>query len=333
MHRSQSLGNLVSDTLKGGGGEDPRAYPEKRVVGGHVSKAIPMYTGYCQGKKNLDCEANVQSGLFSAVANQSKDIKARTMFGRLSADEKAPYVNKTWFDRMPAEEPEALKESYRGAPKAFAADLVAAGDYRESKIPRSLPKVPFHEDCGPQGHGATLCGITNYTGYLPGYKSENSFGSTWQRTRMRSVGAKLDHHDKIRHISTVDARHPAKACVRITKEGTAVQEVETDQLPEMVPFNNSYLDVKRGYSSCMFSGTHIDPAGRMPPSGAGKISRQPPRQDTFGRQRPLVAGLPPGYTGYTGGKLSENVIGERGCKTHEICRFLTYKNQIRNVQR
>lgn len=333
MHRSRSLGSLISDAREA----DPRFYHEKKITGGHVANAIPLYKGYNPGKKS-DVEARMQSGLFSMVAKESRDQKAGVMFGRLSKDEKAPYVNKNWFDRMPKEEPEPPKESYRGAPKSYSAELPAAGDFLESKIAKSNERPgrhapPPHEECGPPSQGAAVCGITSYTGYLPGYKSENSYGSTWTRTRVRSLGAKMEHQEKTRHLSTVDAKHPARSCVRITKEGTAVPEVETDHLPEMVPFSNSYLDVKRGYSSCMFSGTHIDPAGRLPPSGAGKISRQPPRQDTFGRERPLVAGLPPGYAGYTGGKLSENVIGERGCKTHEICRFLTYKNQIRVMQR
>lgn len=328
MHKSKSLGSLVADAQDASSksGAAP-IFKEPRFVGNHVVTGIPGYKGYQPGKRELE------AGTYKSIAREGRAHRADVMYGRLTNDEKAPYLDKSWFDKMPKEILPEPRESFRGNPKAFLSELPAAGDTRESKIPRSKDLPPHHEECGPKGRGASVCGITSYTGYLPGYKAENTYGSTWSRTRMRSTGASLEHTRKTRHLSTTDAKHPARSCVRLSKEGTAVPEAETDLFPEMVPFSNSYNDVKRGYSSCMFSGTHIDPAGRLAPSGAGALSRQPARQDAFGRQKPPPPVVPHGYTGCIPGKFAENVIGERICKTNEIAKFLTYKNQIRVVQR
>lgn len=326
MHKSKSLGSLVADAQESRGGAAP-IFKEPRFSGSHVVTGIPGYRGFRPGRNELE------AGTYKTMARDCRDSRAGVQYGRLTSDEKAPYVDKCWFDKMRKEILPEPKESFRGNPKAFLSEMPAAGDYRESAIPRGQSLPPHHEDCGPQGRGASVCGITSYTGFLPGYKSENVYGSTWGRNRMRSTAASLEQTRKTRQLSTTDARHPARSVVRLTKEGTAVPEAETDLFPEMVPFSNSYNDVKRGFSSCMFSGTHIDPAGRLGPSGAGASSRQPARQDSFGRHRPPPPVKPHGYAGCIPGKFAENVVGERMCKTNEIAKFLTYKNQIRVVQR
>lgn len=312
MHRSRSLGAPT------------RLFAEPAATFEHTSKGIPGYRGYIPGRGE-NC-----AGTFKQMADVSRANRCKAAFSRLEPEERGNnYREATWFERLPPKETITMPE-YRGIDKVAPRGMEPAGDLKEARIKSGWKKATDHEDLGPPGHGAAVAGIVNYAGFLPGYRSENVYGHTWGRTRQLSVGAYFDasaDKDLRRRAGLMDAKHPVRdptQGVRLTKESTAVPDVDADRLREVPLHSNSYQDVRRGFSRCMYGGVDVDPAGRAAPFG---------RQDTFGRKKAPSPEKPHGYTGFVPGKLGQNVVGERICKTNEISKLLSYKNSIRVVQR
>merc|ERR1711972_729525 len=111
----------------------------------------------------------------------------------------------------------------------------------------------------------------------------------------------------------------------LAENGTIVAPGRSASLAEVPIFNPSYQCQHRGWSSCEFTGTHIDPAGRLAPKD---------RQEGFGgKAPPSPRNQIHGYAGYVPGRFSESVVGERQCKTNDISDHLTRKNKMRITQR
>ncbi len=109
-----------------------------------------------------------------------------------------------------------------------------------------------------------------------------------------------------------------------TKEGTAVERLESDDKDQVPMFSSSYQDVRRGWSLDPWVGKQIDPAGREPVFT---------RQESFGCIPAVKYHRAPGYTGYVPGKVSENVVGERQTITDHIAKHRTDKNRAEILQR
>lgn len=310
MQRSRSLGAGAA-----------RIFHEPKPVFEHTARAIPGYKGYIPGRTEN------YAGTYKKMTEKSQTGRHQTAFSKLEPEEqrsKAAYLDATWFTRKPKEPPRERVPDVRGI------DPPAAGDFCESRIPHSssTPKLSKQQsDIG--GLARPQKGITAFTGFIPGFKSENVYGKTWNRSLQMSADAHLQANadERARCAETKQPRHPARDKVRatlLTKESTVVPEVDADGLREVPLHSNSYQDVRRGYSRCMFAGVDVAPAGRAPPFG---------RQDGFGRRPAPSPEKPHGYTGYVPGKIAQNVVGERICKTNEISKLLTYKNHTRVLQR
>lgn len=210
-----------------------------------------------------------------------------------------------------------------------------AGDTRHSRIPESNEeKRHYHSSLGLtslayenlggagklKGHGAASRGIPGYQGFIPGKVSENAFAETWSKTQEKSLSS---------HIA---ARAAAPKQWTLMAEGrTSVAPVQSDTMAEMAIWNPSYQDHARGWSDCKVTGKHVLPAGTNAPLG---------QQEAFNLEMPdlnhvLHHGKAPilGYKGYIPGKVSENVIGERQCKTIAIADHLHRKALVRITQR
>ncbi|CAE7436610.1 unnamed protein product [Symbiodinium pilosum] len=95
--------------------------------------------------------------------------------------------------------------------------------------------------------------------------------------------------------------------------------------------NPSHQDHAKGWSGCKVTGKDVLPAGSDAPFG---------RHEAFRMKVPdlslaLHHGVAPihGYKGYIPGRVSENVIGERQCKTIALADHLHRKSRLRITQR
>jgi len=211
----------------------------------------------------------------------------------------------------------------------------AAGDTHHSRVPASNEaKVHHHSAMGLtslqhdnlggagqlKGYGAASRGIPGYKGYIPGKAAENVFAEGWSKCHERSVNSHFGAR----------SRAP-KSWTLMTEGRTSIAPVRADTLEEIPIRNPSYQDHARGWSDCDFTGKDIDPAGRLPPHG---------RQEGFATSAPnleklSLRGMVPihGYGGWVPGRVGENVIGERQCKTNAISGQLWEKTRMRTTQR
>lgn len=176
-----------------------------------------------------------------------------------------------------------------------------------------------------KGYGSAARGVPGYTGYIPGKHAENVVAEGWSKAHSRS----LSSHFAAR------AEAPKKWSL-MTEGRTLVAPVSSDTLAEVPIKNPSYHDIARGWSTCDFTGAHIDPAGRMAPKdrqeGFGAIQPAAPRFSVGNQAATKVVPIH-GYAGWVPGRVGESVVGERQCKTNAISDHLFQKNRMRTTQR
>jgi len=236
---------------------------------------------------------------------------------------------------MAKEDRERRAASAAAAPRAPSHDCrgigyAAAGDTRHSRIPATGEEKAHlhstmgltslaHEGLGGAGHlkgyAKAATGIPGYGGYIPGKAAENVYADTWSKSHERSLGA---HFDARRSA-------PKKWCI-VAEGNTLVPAGPGDANKEIPIKNPSYQDRVRGWSSCEFTGSRVDPAGRLAPRD---------RQDGFGSVQANINPLVPshGYAGWVPGRVGENVVGERQCKTNAVSAHLFNKSRMRITQR
>jgi len=296
---------------------EPNLRTRKSLFGGLAASSIPGYQGHCPGK-NVD---DVVCGTWRKVNEQCRESrKIPTYDGQsLRCEREAE------SQRKPSEKRRVPKYDSRGIGFPPAGDtthsrIFRSDEYTSLMAPGTCSKTwDGLVNQSPQGYkgfstqiagfGKATGNIPGFTGHVPGKIAENLYGDTWSKTCENSVSS---------HFM---ARSQApKRTSFFTKEHTAVPAIDSDFYKEIPLHNRSYIDLKHGFSNCQYTGMQIDPAGRLPPAG---------HQETFGRQRPPQASIVHGYAGYVPGRVSENVHGDRQCKTNEVSTLLTYKNKVR----
>lgn len=299
---------------------EPQLYQTRRhVIRDHIGSAIPGYAGHVPGAR---IEVSVLGGTFTKDVEASRHTRSRPTIDcqahRLACDDRQKRANST----VPP--PRAPAHDCRGIGYA------AAGDTQHSRVPATCEEKAHlhssmgltslaHEGLGGAGHlrgyAKAVVGIPGYAGYVPGKAAENVHADTWSKSHERSLGAHLDARRSA----------PKKWCV-VAESNTLVPGVRGDAQKEIPLMNPSYQDRVRGWSSCQFSGSHVDPAGRLAPRD---------RQEGFGGVQANLNEKVPihGYAGWVPGRVGENVVGERQCKTNEVSAHLFNKNRMRVTQR
>lgn len=310
-----------------------RAWSDSRLIntrrshiGDHIGNAVPGYTGHVPGAR---LEGEVVASTFGRSLRVSQGVRSQT-----TCDVQAMRLQREESDRQQRTIlPPTLAPVYDKRGIGYQ----PAGDTRHSRIPESnedQEKSHYHSGWGLtslayenlggagklKGHGAASRGVPGYLGFIPGKVSENSFAETWSKTQERSLSS---------HLA---ARAAAPKQWTLMSDGrTSVAPVKSDTMAEMPIWNPSYQDHARGWSDCRVTGKHVLPAGASAPVG---------KQKAFNMRVPelehvLHHGTAPilGYKGYIPGKVSENVIGERHCKTVAIADHLHRKALVRITQR
>lgn len=204
--------------------------------------------------------------------------------------------------------------------------MPAAGDTFHSRVPScEEEKTHFNSDHGLtsmaheqrgnawrlRGLGSAARSVPGCMVHVPGKVSENIVGVPWSRTTALSLDA---------HLS---AKAAAPRWGLLTQGGTLVPAKSSDAPGETHIKNPSYQG-SGGWSTCEFTGSHVDAAGRKAPRD---------RQEAYGGQLPPAPTFIHGYAGWVPGRVGENVVGERQCKTNDIAGHLQNKASIRIVQR
>ncbi|KAF4714192.1 hypothetical protein FOZ62_032392, partial [Perkinsus olseni] len=151
-----------------------------------------------------------------------------------------------------------------------------AGDYRESRIPKAcqLPPLP------PRKVLSIRDGIPGYMGYVPGKTAENVFGASWTNTLDRSLSAhEIGEFGSINRPFPMGVYHGKgrlKPGYLFADDNTMVPLVESDGHREIPVHSSSYMHMRRGTSTCPFTGIHVDYAGRSP------------GQEGYGLQQPAI---------------------------------------------
>lgn len=293
-----------------------RAWSDSRLIntrrsniGDHIGNAVPGYAGHVPGAR---LEGEVVASTFGRSLRVSQGVRSQS-----TCDVQAMRLQREEWDRQQRTIlPPTLAPVYDKRGIGYQ----PAGDTRHSRIPESNEeKSHYHSGWGLtslayenlggagklKGHGAASRGIPGYLGFIPGKVSENSVAETWSKTQERSLSS---------HLA---ARAAAPKQWTLMSDGrTSVAPVKSDTMAEMPIWNPSYQDHARGWSDCRVTGKHVLPAGASAPVG---------KQEAFNMRVPelehvLHHGTAPilGYKGYIPGKVSENVIGERHCKTVAI---------------
>lgn len=310
---------------------DPALRTRREIFGraeGQVGSAIPGYMGHVPG-------ARLEDAAHGSTFHRSLEI-ARGLRSRPTFDAQAMRLHQEADMRRTRTTEEMVT-----APPVDGRGLgyPSAGDFMHSRVRASneaKDESHFHSSMGltslshedrgaaerTKGFGHAARGVPGYGGHVPGKVAENVFADTWSKSHENSLGA---------HFS---ARMAApKRFGMLTKGGTMVATVPSDTLPESSIFNTSYHDRLRGWSTCQFSGTEVDPAGRLAPRD---------RQEAFGLHQPPIPNVRShglrgsaihGYMGWVPSRQGESIVGERQCKTNAISDHLSRKNQLRITQR
>jgi len=202
-----------------------------------------------------------------------------------------------------------------------------AGDYKESTI-----ASPRRKEGTTDAKNFAKGNIPGYTGYVPGKVAENMYGETWTRSlyaadkgyRKTHVGSnRLERDDVMPDKSRLiprgmwDMAQNKNKRHLLTHDGTVIAKMDCDQMKERPIFNPSYQDLVNGWSSCPYTGKHIDPAGRAEPTR---------KQEGFEQVRPLASDPKRGVFG------RKEIFGERKIKANEICHLQQQKNRVNILQ-
>lgn len=306
---------------------DPTLLRTKRhVVRDHISGAIPNYAGHVPG-------ARLEDTTFAATFAKSVEA-SRAARQRASCD--AQVMKRTMErgdDAMSTRSRSSRASSTIRAPAIDNRGISypAAGDTHHSRIPvAGEERAHYHSGMGltslaheklghmhsMRGYASAAKGIPGYTGYCPGKVAENVVAEGWSKGGEKGLTA---------HFQA--KAHAPKQWSLMTEGGTMVAAHPNDGLKEVPIWNPSYQDHNQGWSKCEFTGSHIDPAGRLAPRD---------RQEMFATSQPPVNRMTAaihGYAGWVPGRVGENVIGERQCKTNAISDQLFKKQCMRITQR
>mmetsp|Transcript_11765 Transcript_11765/g.21416 ORF Transcript_11765/g.21416 Transcript_11765/m.21416 type:complete len:303 (-) Transcript_11765:192-1100(-) len=302
MQRSQSEPSLV-DT-------------HKSSIQGHISGAIPGYQGHVPGARS---DPAVQIGTFAETVRQCKTIRSKPHYDHqavrlgIEADD---------FRRRTRAEP-SLAPLYdkRGVGYQPAGDVTysrmpPAGEipaYRHSDLGLTSASFEGRGGANLRGYGSAARSIPGFRGFVPGRHAENVIGMGWSKTNEQSISSHLTSRQKGMRTKSL-----------VVDGGTLVPTAVTDSQPEVPLYSLSYNDQVRGSSTCEFTGSKVDPAGRLAPCG---------KQEDFGLIRPTPHPVIHGYAGCVPGRVGENVIGERQCKTNTLANKLWRKQRMRITQR
>eukprot|EP00931_Biecheleriopsis_adriatica_P121240 TRINITY_DN96323_c0_g1_i1.p1 TRINITY_DN96323_c0_g1~~TRINITY_DN96323_c0_g1_i1.p1 ORF type:complete len:311 (-),score=40.87 TRINITY_DN96323_c0_g1_i1:61-993(-) len=296
----------------------------RSAIGDHIGNAVPGYMGYVPGAR-LEVE--------NSAATHKRSIElAKESRSHRTWDAQAHRLGREHADRRARSTvPPTLLPTYDNRGISYP----AAGDTHHSRVASSTEeKVHFHSSMGLsslthdnlggagdlKGYGAAARGIPGYKGFVPGKVAENVHAEVWSKCHEKSLKSHFESRGRAPKVYSL-----------VTEGRTTIAPVKADTLAEVPIRNPSYHDHARGWSDCAFTGKHIDSAGRLPPHG---------RQEGFGGIQPPVNqmgmhGIIPihGYAGCVPGRVGENVVGERQCKTNAIADQLFRKNCMRNTQR
>jgi len=299
---------------------EPQLFQTRRnVVRDHIGGAVPGYAGHVPGQR---IEVSVLGGTFTKGVEASRHTRSRPTIDcqahRLAREDRENRANSA---APPARAP---CHDSRGIGYAAAGDTrhsrVAVAGEEKAHLHSTMGLTSLaHEGLGGagqlKGYSKAAVGIPGYAGYVPGKAAENVFADTWSKSHERSLGAHFD------------ARRTAPKKWSVVAEGnTLVSAAPRDSLKEIPIKNPSYQDRVRGWSTCDFTGSQVDPAGRLAPRD---------RQEGFNG---VAANLNPtvpihGYAGWVPGRVGENVVGERQCKTNAVSAHLFNKSRMRITQR
>jgi len=289
----------------------------RHVIGECIGGAIPGYAGHVPGQR---IEAAHVAGTFARSVEVGRSLRSRPTF-----DAQALRLAREDEDRRARSAAPAARAPLHGD---HSWGYSAAGDVR-SRVPASgEEKAVAHSSMGltsaayenlggarQRGFGSVARGIPGFAGHVPGKAGENVFAETWSKCNERSLA---------RHLA---ARGEAPRSWSLSTEGrTLVAPGPAEMLAEVPIKNPSYQDTASGWSTCDFTGAHVEAAGRMAPRD---------RQEAFGGRPPKLSTSGPihGYAGWVPGRMGENVIGERQSKTNAVSGHLFRKNCMRNTQR
>jgi len=290
----------------------------RHVIGEHIAGGIPGYMGFVPGART---EAAISFGTHTQNIHACRHERSRSTYDpqahAKSRRDEADRLSRS----MPA--PRAPMHDNRGIAHPFAGDtqhsrIPVQGEER-SHLHSNLGLTSHaHEDLGGfgklRGYGSASRGIAGFTGHIPGKLSENVFADGWSKMTERSVAS---------HLRAV--RKGPKEFSLLSEGGTIVGTMPSDMLAEVPLRNPSYQSRTRGWSTCEFSGIHVDAAGRPPPhnrtEGYGGVAPPPSKNQIHG------------YAGWVPGRVGESVVGERQCKTNDISDHLFKKNRMRITQR
>lgn len=276
--------------------------------------AIPGYTGHVPASR----VENLEFTTFKKCNQACRDYR------------QIPGYDAQALDRTRADSSLPRARTPPCAPRFDARGLTfpAAGDCQFSRIPvKGEVRNSLHKSLGTlsrtwDGHGgadklkgmsSVAVAIPGFTGHVPGNKAENVFGDGWSKNMESSLAAHLLSRSRAPKVRSY-----------ITKERTFVPALESDNGQELPILNPSYQDHARGWSGCEYTGSKVDPAGRVGPRC---------RQESYRLEAPPPWRAAIGYTGFIPGRIGENIIGERQRATDDISRTLTEKNRVRVLQR
>merc|ERR1712126_248517 len=160
--------------------------------------------------------------------------------------------------------------------------------------------------------------IPGYQGYIPGKVAENCYGETWQRSHEASSRAFAKTYD-VRSMMNLNDPKGRLGRVpygtwpwKLTYPGAPEKETFLEQ----PLFNPNYQNHVVGWSDCKYTGTAVDPAGRLAPWGM---------QESWGLKKPNL----PNYRPVHG--LRE-VFGESKANNYDIAVQKFDKNRRNRLQ-
>mmetsp|Transcript_59773 Transcript_59773/g.142249 ORF Transcript_59773/g.142249 Transcript_59773/m.142249 type:complete len:303 (-) Transcript_59773:177-1085(-) len=289
---------------------------QKSSIQGHISGAIPGYQGHVPGAR---CDPAVQIGTFADTVRKCKTIRSRPHYDHqavrlgIEADDLRA---RTMKEPVLAPRFDKRGVGYQPAGDVTFSRMPPGGEipaYRHSDLGLASASFEGRGAASLKGYGSAARSIPGFHGFVPGRQAENVIGMGWSKTNETSIASHLTSRQKGMRSRSL-----------VTDGGTVVPTAPGDSQPEVPLYSLSYNDQVRGFSTCEFTGSKVDPAGRMAPCG---------RQEDFGLARPTPHPVIHGYAGWVPGRVGENVIGERQCKTNTLANKLWRKQRMRTTQR